>query len=212
MAIHDISLPISASLPVWPGDPPIEVTQPLHLDRGDLYTLTRLVLGAHSGTHVDAPAHFIRGGLEADGLDLDTLVGPALVVEALEAELLSADRLAELPIPPGTTRLLLRTRNSDRWGSGAAELFHDYVAVPRDGAEWLVARGVRLVGIDAPSIAPSDNPVAAHRLLLGAGIVIVEGLDLRGIRPGVYQLVCLPLKLVGSEGAPARAILVDLDA
>lgn len=211
MAIYDISLPISTSLAVWPGDPPIEVSQPSHLERGDPSTLTRIAMGAHSGTHVDAPAHFVRGGLEVDRLDLSMLVGPSLVVAALEAEALSADRLAELPIPPGTTRLLLQTRNSDRWGAGAGEFYRDYVAIPADGAQWLVAQGIRLLGIDYLSIAPFDNPAATHQILLGAGIIVVEGLDLRGIRPGAYQLICLPLKLAGSEGAPARAILIDPD-
>jgi len=113
MPIHDISLPISESLIIWPGDPPMKITQPYHLDKGDMATVTRLDMSAHTGTHVDAPAHFVPGGLGVDALDLNVLVGPALVIQALEAHALSADLLKGLAIPPGTERILFRTRNSD---------------------------------------------------------------------------------------------------
>jgi arylformamidase len=217
MPIYDISLPISESLVVWPGDPPIRITQPYHLNRGDSATVTRLDMGAHTGTHVDAPAHFIPGGSGVDGIDLHVLVGPALVVHAPEADALSADVLAALQIPPGTERVLFRTRNSDRWARGeresardlAPEFAEDFVAIPDGGARWLVARGVRLVGIDYLSVGPFDATAPTHRTLLRAGVVPVEGLNLSGIAPGVYQLVCLPLRIVGADGAPARAILID---
>jgi arylformamidase len=210
MSIHDISLPISESLVVWPGDPPIHITQPAHLDRGDEATVSRLDMGAHTGTHVDAPAHFIRGGAGVDGFDLDLLVGPALVVHALEVDVLSAGVLQGLSIPPGTERVLFRTRNSERWARAEAEFWPNYVGITDDGARWLVARGVRLVGIDYLSIAPFDELAPPHRTLLGASLIVVEGLDLRDIAPGTYQLVCLPLKIAGGDGAPARAILIDM--
>jgi arylformamidase len=209
MPIYDISLPISESLVVWPGDPPVRITQPAHLDRGARVTISRLELGAHTGTHVDAPAHFIANGLAVDGLDLDLLVGPAWVVHALDADLLTADLLAGLEIPPGAVRLLFRTRNSDRWALGEDGFFESYVGISQDGAQWLVDRGVRLVGIDYLSVAPFFDTVSVHQILLRAGVVLVEGLNLSGIAPGAYRLVCLPLKLAGGEGAPARAILLD---
>jgi arylformamidase len=213
MVIYDISLPISESLVVWPGDPPVRITQPYHLDRGDAATVTRLDMGAHTGTHVDAPAHFIPGGSGVDELDLHVLVGPALVVHALEAALLSADVLDGLPIRPGSERVLFRTRNSDRWARGergfARQLAEDFVAITEDGAHWLVERGVRLVGVDYLSVGPFNAPAPTHRILLRAGIVLVESLNLSGVGPGVYRLVCLPLKITGSDGAPARAILMD---
>jgi arylformamidase len=209
MPIYDISQPISESLVVWPGDPPVRITRPAHLDRGDLMTLSRLDMSAHTGTHVDAPAHFVAGGLAVDGLALDVLVGPAWVVHTLDAGLITADLLASSAIPPGTERLLLRTRNSDRWMQGKGPFFQDYVGVTQDGAQWLLDRGVRLVGIDYLSVAAYDDTVAVHRLLLHAGVILVEGLSLGGIAPGSYRLVCLPLKLAGVEGAPARAILID---
>jgi arylformamidase len=209
MAIYDVSLPISESLAVWPGDPEVRITQPFHLDRGDAATITRLDMGAHTGTHVDAPAHFIPGGPGVDALDLDVLVGPALVVHALEVDALSAEVLDGLQIPPGTERVLFRTRYSDRWARGELEFAEDFVAITEDGARWLVERDVRLVGIDCLSVGPFGTPAPTHRTLLGAGIVVVEGLDLSDIAPGTYQLVCLPLKITGSDGAPARAILMD---
>jgi arylformamidase len=209
MPIHDISLPISESLIIWPGDPGVKITQPHHLDRGDMATVTRLDMGAHTGTHVDAPAHFVSGGLSVDALDLDVLVGPAQVVQELEADALSADLLGGLAIPPDTERVLFRTRNSDRWACGEREFSRDFVAITEDGARWLVERGVRLVGVDYLSVGPFAEPVSTHQILLRAGVVAVEGLNLSGIAPGLYQLVCLPLKIAGSEAAPARAILID---
>ncbi len=209
MKIYDISLPVSESLVVWPGDPPVRITHPSHLDRGDPYTVSRLEIGAHVGTHVDAPAHFIRGGAGVDRLALHLLVGPAQVVHVPDAPTLTEDVLDGLSIPPNTERLLFRTRNSERWASGAAGFRGDYVGVTDAGARWLVAHGVKLVGIDYLSISSNDDLMAPHHTLLGAGVIVVEGLDLHGVAPGAYQLVCLPLKLVAGDGAPARAILIE---
>ena len=117
--------------------------------------------------------------------------------------------MESLSIPPGTERLLFRTRNSERWASGEDGFWEDYVAVTDAGARWLIAHGVRLVGIDYLSISTYDDPVPPHQTLLGAGVIVVEGLDLSGIDPGMYQLVCLPIKLVDGDGAPARAILIE---
>ena len=146
MHFIDISLSISESLIVWPGDPPVSNTQPFHLDRGDEATVSQLDMTVHSGTHVDAPAHFIPGGAGVETLDLNVLVGPALVVEVGKADVLSVDVLESLSIPAKTERVLFRTRNSDRWVRGEREFSEDYVAITPDGARWLVARGVRLVG------------------------------------------------------------------
>lgn len=209
MTIYDISLPISESLPVWPGDSPVHLTHVSHLDKGDEATVSRIDFGAHTGTHVDAPAHFVAGGAGVDRLDLDLLVGPALVVHVLEADVLSADLLESLEIPPGTERVLFRTRNSELWARHSEKFDEDFVAIAEDGARWLVARGVRLVGVDYLSVAPFHDTVPTHQILLRAGMIAVEGLDLGQVAPGWYQLVCLPLRLVGADGAPARAILLD---
>jgi arylformamidase len=194
---------------VWPGDPRIRIEQTSHLDRGDRYTVSRLDMGAHSGTHVDAPAHFIRGAPSVDDLDLNVLVGQALVVHTPEARALSADLLASMNIPAGTRRVLFRTANSDLWARGASAFHEGFVAITEDGARWLVERGVRLVGVDYLSVGPFAEPVATHQVLLGAGVIAVEGLNLDGIEPGLYRLVCLPLKIAGGDGAPARAILIS---
>ena len=209
MRIYDLSLPISESLVVWPGDSPVRITHTSHLDRGDRATVSRLDMGAHTGTHVDAPAHFVPGGSGVDSLDLNVLVGPAAVIHAPKADALSADVLAGLGIPAGTERVLFRTRNSERWACDERKFDEDFVAITEDGARWLVARGVRLVGVDSLSVGPYADTVPTHQILLCAGVVVVEGLDLSGVGPGVYQLVCLPLKIVGADGAPARAILID---
>jgi arylformamidase len=208
MPIHDISLPISESLVFWPGDPPVHVSHRSHLDRGDVATVSRLHLGAHSGTHVDAPIHFLPGAPGVDTLDLDVLVGPALVVHALECDALTAEVLEGLAIPPGTQRVLFRTRNSDGWARGEQLFDEGFVAITDDGARWLVERGLRLVGVDYLSIAPFSDVVPTHQTLLGAGVIPVEGLDLSQVSPGFYQLICLPLKILGGDGAPARVILI----
>jgi arylformamidase len=209
MTIHDITLTITPELPVWPGDPTVQLSQPSHLERGDLCTITRLDISAHTGTHLDAPAHFIRGGATVETLDLNTLIGPALVVDARGRGHLTAETLEALAIPPGVQRLLLRTDNSALWQRAEAPFAENFVAIASSGAAWLVERGVRLVGIDYLSVAPFDDAVPTHQILLSAGVIAVEGLDLRAIEPGDYQLICLPIKIGGADGAPCRAVLVD---
>jgi len=209
VAIYDISLSISDSLVVWPGDPALRITQPRHLERGDHATVSRLEMSAHTGTHVDAPAHFVPGGSGVDTLDLGVLMGPALVARVPEVDALTADALAELAIPLGAERVLLRTSNSDYWARGEREFQEGFVAVTEDGARWLVERGIRLVGVDYLSVGPYGSTGPTHRTLLAAGTVVLEGLDLSGVAPGMYQLICLPLKIAGGDGAPARAILLD---
>ena len=209
MPIHDISLPLSDTLAVWPKDPAVRITQPRTFEKGDHAQVSHLDLGAHTGTHIDTPAHFIPGGSNLDDLDLDILVGPALVVEAGPVEQLTPAVLEALDIPRGTVRLLFRTRNSRLWQEDPSTFHEDFVAISEAGAHWLIERGVRLVGIDYLSVAPYADTGPTHRALLGAGIIPVEGLNLSGIAPGLYHLVCLPLRIAGAEGAPARAILID---
>lgn len=178
------------------------------LEAGDAFTLTELTMSVHAGTHVDAPAHYVRGGAGADALPLDVLIGPALVLETGDADAITADVLARLNIPEGSTRLLFRTRNSARGLMTAPDFHTDFVAITADGAEWLVTRGVRLVGVDYFSVAPYDALASTHQILLRAGVVIVEGLNLSPVTPAAYTFICLPLKLKDADGAPARAILM----
>ncbi len=214
--LHDITLTLSPDLPVWPGDPPVELARVSDLGAGDPWSLTRLCTSTHAGTHVDAPAHFLMDGATVEALDLGALIGPAVVVDLPEVEVVDAGALEALDLfdagdPAPAERLLLRTRNSERRGRGVpeAEILADFVALAADGAAWLAARGLRLVGIDGPSIAPLDDIDTPHRVLLGAGVVVVEGLDLRAVAAGRYTLVCLPLKLAGADGAPTRAVLME---
>ncbi len=210
MVIHDISLPISKSLATWPTHPPIRISQPRHLEKGDHATVSEIRMSAHTGTHIDAPNHFLPKGSGIDSLDLNLLVGVTLVVDATHAEQISASELAGMQIPDNTERVLFRTRNSERWHRNREEFFEDYVGITYSGAEWLIKHGILLVGIDSLSVATIDQNVPTHKALLGAGITIVEGLYLKGISPGMYNLVCLPIKLMGLDGAPARAILIEL--
>jgi arylformamidase len=208
MKIHDLTLPITPNLIVWPGDPPLEFSRPYDLERGDICTVTRLDLSVHTGTHLDAPAHFVPGGAGVESLDLHTLIGPALLVEALEVGAITADVLSTLPIPPSTERLLIKTRNAARWAAGESRFFEEYVAVTAAGAAWLVENGIKLIGVDYLSVAPFHELVEPHIILLEAGIIPLEGLNLHNVPPGRYQLICLPLLIPGSDGAPCRVILV----
>ena len=210
MTIYDISLPVSPALPVWPGDPAAEIHSLASVEEGDMVNLSHLRLSTHTGTHVDAPLHLLKGGRPVDQISLDVLIGDATVVR-LPAPVTSitAGTLETAGIPPGTTRLLLATGNSDLWEEPFSDFRDDYVALDVSAAEWIVEHGILLVGVDYLSVEQAgslDLPV--HRTLLEAEVTIVEGLDLRGVPEGQYRLVCLPLRLLGADGAPARAVLL----
>lgn len=210
MTIHDISLTISPDLPVWPGDPPIRLERVQRMEEGANANVTHASLGVHVGTHVDAPYHFLgRDADTVDRLPLDALIGPALVVSLPEVRRITADVLEQIDLPAGESRLLFKTWNSTLWARGETSFKEDFVALGADAAKWLVARNVQLVGVDYLSVAPFHESVPTHRTLLSAGVVIIEGLDLSGVEPGDYTLCCLPLKIQGSDGAPARAVLIE---
>jgi arylformamidase len=203
----DISLSLSPDLPVWPGDPAFEIERIAEIER-DGCNLTRIAGSAHSGTHVDAPLHFLPDGDAIDRVDLEALIGPARVFDLPEAPVIDAAILDSLDWPSGLARALFRTRNGRLWDRQPAPFQTEFTAIDSSGAQWLADRGPRLIGIDYLSIAPWQELEAPHRILLSAGIIPLEGLDLRQVRPGDYELICLPLKLVGADGAPARAVLV----
>jgi arylformamidase len=197
--IIDISVPVRPGMVTYPGDPAVTLERVVSIADGGVVNLSRLDFGVHSGTHVDAPVHFIEGAPASESLPLDVLVGPASVVDLTAADRLDASAFAGLTL---AERVLLKTRNSELWNR---ETFaEDFLALTEDGARALIEARVRLVGIDYLSIGDE----AAHEALLGAGVVAIEGLDLRAVEPGKYRLVCAPLKLVGSDGAPARALLI----
>lgn len=203
MAIHDISVPIRSDMPIYDGNPGVELERVDSIAEGAPANVSRLGLGVHTGTHVDAPLHFIDGAPGAEGIPLDALVGPAVVVDATSVEALGDQELESLGVPEGAERVLLKTQNSELWNQDA--FTRDFLRLDGGGARFVVSRGIRTIGIDYLSIGDRE----AHRELLGAGVVPVEGLDLRNIEPGEYTFVCLPLDVVGSDGAPARAILID---
>ena len=196
--IHDVSVPLRTGMVVYPGDPEFSIERAMSLAAGDLANVSRMDLGVHTGTHVDAPVHFFDGASAVEALDLDVLVGPAVVVEVPGSGDIGPDAVVD-----GAERILFKTRNSAAWADDA--FYEDYASISPQAATRLVEAGVRLVGVDYLSV----GGVETHQTLLRAGLIAVEGLDLRGIEPGTYTLVCLPLKLDGSDGAPARAILID---
>lgn len=202
MSLLDISVPIRARMPIWDRNPGVHTEFVQSIAGGDHANVTRIDFGAHTGTHVDAPLHFLADGAGAETIDPEVLIGEAWVVDATAATtVLDAAAIAAAAIPPGAERVLLKTRNSELWGQD--EFTRDHVRLDGSGAEAVLAAGPRLIGIDYLSIGDGD----AHRLLLTNGVVPLEGLDLRGVDPGRYTLYCTALRIVGSDGAPARALL-----
>ena len=200
--IIDVSVPIREGMVTYPGDPVVRMERAASIAGGDAANLTRLDFGVHSGTHVDAPVHFIEGASGADALALELFVGPCQVLDATGfAGELGSEALAQLE--DGVERVLFKTGNSDLWERDS--FVEDFVRLGAKAAQALVDRGVRLVGVDYLSVGGAET----HRILLGAGVAGIEGLDLRAVEPGRYRLVALPLKLVGSDGAPTRAVLIQ---
>ena len=205
MAIYDVTVTLRPGMPTWDGEPgprcrPIKR---IGVD-GEPAQVSLVSLGTHTGTHIDAPAHFIPGGGTVDALPLDALVGPCRVVEIHGGPIIEPGDLDASAT--GARRLLLKTPSGALWDD--AEFRRSFVALSAASAAWLVAQGILLVGIDYLSVDPYDaDPAAAHLTLLGAGVVVLEGLDLRAVPPGEYDLAALPLKLAGADGAPARVVL-----
>jgi arylformamidase len=210
MTIFDISLTISPALPTWPDDPNIKLEQSESIDKGGHVNVTHMSMSVHTGTHVDAPHHFLNDGRTVEQLSLEVLTGPCYVVQLPAGiEAITSDVLARTEITSDMKRVLFGTPNSNLWSQGETKFQTNFVAITEDGAEWLVEHGVQLVGVDYLSVAPYEDSTPTHEILLKAGVVIVEGLDLSKVMRGFYDLYCLPLKIAGSDGAPARVILVQ---
>jgi len=207
MEIIDLSLPLKPELPYWPGSKGIRLNPVKRMADGDEENLSRLDSDVHTGTHVDAPWHYVENGHTVDHLPLDVLIGPAFVSFLPEVSQITAGDLSAIKLPPNTRRLLLRTRNSELWARGVTNFKEDYVALTADAAQWVVDRGIRLIGVDYLSVQRYIDSPLTHRILLEADVIIIEGLNLDGVQPGRYELICLPIRLVGADGAPARAIL-----
>ena len=209
--IIDISLHISEDMTTWPGDRDVQISKVRDMDKGDYLSVTNMSLCVHTGTHMDAPNHFIKDGGGIETLSLDTLVGPAQVIELGDVDIIEVKDLEGAGIKNDTTRLLLKTRNSALWDDPAHDFDEAFVAPSPAAAQWLVDQGIQLVGIDYLSIERYKEPGhLTHLILLGAEVAVIEGLDLRAVSAGEYQLTCLPIKIKGSDGSPARAILQPL--
>ncbi len=204
----DVSLPYTAGLTKWPTATRAVISKTKDMSKGARNNNSRIEAGVHHGTHIDAPLHFIADGKSIESLPPEILIGKVTVIELPDAEMITASVLEAASLPTDCERLLFKTRNSDLWNDMEHEFALDYVAVTPDGAVSLVDRGVRLVGVDYLSVEEYDlEGNGTHLALLGAGVVIVEGLDLRGVEAGEYEMACLPIKIAGSDGAPARVVL-----
>ena len=193
----------------WPSDGPVRIEKVRSMEDGERLNLSRLDMSAHTGTHVDAPVHFIQEGSGIDSVPFDILIGPAAVVHLPGVREIGAGELKAAGIPPDTQRLLLKTDNGKLLGQ--KQFQKDYSFFSLEGAQYIIDSGVRLVAIDYLSIAAYGSGEAVHQALLGEGIVIIEGVDLREISAGLYNLIALPLKIGGCDGAPARVVLEKIE-
>jgi arylformamidase len=205
MKLIDVSVPLDAHLPTYPSNTPFTLDPIKRLARGDSSNVSSLRMSAHTGTHVDAPRHFFDDGPGTEALPLEMLLGRARVIEMRTRKGIAAEDLAAIDLSEDL-RVLIKTVNSRFWGS--ADFHTDYVGMTESGAKHLVDQGIKVVGVDYLSVEEFRKPGApAHRTLLGAGTIVIEGLNLSDVEPGIYDMYCLPLRLVGSDGAPARVVL-----
>ncbi|HEY8224918.1 MAG TPA: cyclase family protein [Pyrinomonadaceae bacterium] len=214
MPIYDVSVPLSAATPTYPSDPGIEIKSWHTIADGDNANVSLINFGLHSGTHVDAPAHFIEGGAKVESLPLESLIGEAEVVEVGNDIRAIDERFVVSNCSNGSQRILFKTRNSAFWNNTKDGFREDYTYIEPAAARRLAESGIKLVGIDYLSVEQfhSDH-FETHHALLSKGVVIVEGLDLRAVPAGFYELMCLPLKIAegSGDGAPARVVLRTKD-
>jgi arylformamidase len=197
----DVSVPIYAGMVFYPEDPSTEIHRITDVRKGDVCTVSRIRMGSHTGTHIDAPIHFLPGGAGAEEVPLEHLIGPARVIEIKDPDAVKAEELRVHNLGV-RERLLFKTSNSERcWKT--SEFVPDSVTIAEDAASYLASLNTLAVGIDYLSAGSPET----HRTLLSAGVVIIEGLNLTGISQGRYELLCLPLRILGGDGAPARALV-----
>lgn len=201
----DISVPIKDGLVHWPGDPEVKVTRMMDMARGDEANVTQIEMSAHTGTHMDAPLHFLKSGLSLDRMPVSAGIGPARLIQIDDPESIKPDELSHHKIAAGE-RILFKTRNSEHnWPD--MPFLENFVHLSTEASRFLAECNVQTVGIDYLSVSGPHNAAQVHRTLLAAGIWIIEGLHLASVAPGSYDLICLPLKIKNSDGAPARAVI-----
>lgn len=204
---HDITIPLQESTIPWPGEAAFKREVYSSFERGDRYEASKLTMGSHLGTHIDAPAHFVRGAATIESLPFEVLIGEAKVVELDVEKEITAEDLKHLELA-GNGRVLFKTRNSKLYQHN--RFSPNYVYLTADAARYLVEAGIKLVGIDYLSIAEFHAGDEVHQILLTGGVVVLETINLSDIEPGEYELICLPLKIVGGDGSPARAVLREI--
>ncbi len=210
MIIKDVTFTVGPGMTVWPGDDPVQLYRQQKIEDGANANVSYLGLSVHTGTHIDAPFHFLKAGYGVEQIPLDLLVGPAQVIQIPEeAKVIDSKTLEKTVIKPGIKKVLFKTSVSLQRTQLTQGFKADFVAVDADAAQILVDKGINVIGIDYLSIAPYKNSRPTHEILLNANILIIEGLNLADVDEGIYTLYCLPLKLKGSDGAPARVILIQ---
>lgn len=212
MKFWDISVTISKDLPVWPGDPKAVVERINKIEDGANANVSRLDIGCHTGTHVDAPFHFLPGTKTVESLSLNTLIGPVQVIKIPDDfSIITGDIVQASGLKPDTKRVLFKTFSSTFWAKYGSQFRTEFVGIDRSGAEALVQMGIELVGTDYLSVSPFKQSRPTHETFLKASVILLEGLDLSQVDAGDYTLVCLPVKIAGADGAPARAVLMRED-
>jgi arylformamidase len=205
MKLIDVTVPLDANLPSYPGNTPFSLEAIKRIARGDSSNVSSLHMSAHAGTHVDAPRHFIDQASGADAIPLEMLIGRTRVIEVTSRKGIGPDELSAVDLAEDV-RVLIKTANSRFWGT--PEFHPEYVGVTEAGARYVIDHGIKLLGVDYLSVEEFKKPGApAHHVLLGGGTIVIEGLNLRDVEPGVYEMFCLPLRIVGADGAPARVVL-----
>ncbi len=205
MKLIDVTVPLDSNLPAYPGNTPFSIEPVKRIAHGGSSNVSTFHLSAHTGTHVDAPRHFFDDGPGVESLPIELLFGRTRVVEIVGRGGIDSGDLERLDLSDDL-RVLFKTQNSRLWGS--SEFHSDYVGITEAGAKYLVEHGVKVVGVDYLSVEEFRKPGApAHHVLLGAGTIVIEGLNLADVAPGHYDMFCLPLRIVGADGAPARVIL-----
>jgi len=214
MKIIDISVPITKGMLVWPKSLKPHFKEVFSHKKGDLWTETEININLHTGTHIDSPLHHIEGGKSIDKIALKMMLGPVFVAFLPKVKTITARDLEKLNLPKGTTRLLFKTSNSSFWSKRKNVFQKKFVALTVDGAQWLADHKIKLVGNDYLSVGvftdSGETQAEVHKILLEKNIVLLEGLNLSGVKPGTYQLICLPIKVIGTEAAPARVVLLPM--
>ncbi|MCU7493873.1 MAG: cyclase family protein [Ignavibacteria bacterium] len=201
----DVSAPVHSGMQHWPGEPEVLIDRIADMGKGNVANVSVLSMSAHTGTHMDAPRHFFKEGKDISLVPFEVLIGPALLIEVKNPQRVDLSDLMDYDLRP-ESRVLLKTANSEKeWFN--MDFSKSYTGLSASAAKYLAERKVRLVGIDFLSIGTYEEDEEVHRVLLGSGIWIIEGLYLKGIPEGIYDMICLPLRLIGSDGAPARAVL-----